>query len=117
MELTINIKCDELVKAINRICDAMIGGAVLNSTSQAPQIEAKKEMAKAEKEAVKKEPETEKTTEETITVEEVRAGLAKLSKTKGKEVAKGLLSDFGVSKITELEENQYSDFLNAIKEA
>lgn len=113
MELTVNIKCDELVKAINRICDVMLGGAVLGPVIKA---EAKEEAPKAKKEPAKNEIKAEEETEET-TVEEVRAELAKLSKTKGKDVAKGLLNDFGVSKVTELEENEYSDFLKAIKEA
>lgn len=41
-------------------------------------------------------------------IEEVRAALQKLSKSKGKEAAKAVLTKFGVTKVTELKAEQYA---------
>ena len=118
MDINVNIKCEELVKAINRFCDELAA----NGRNHIP--EAKKAISK--KEATKVDdnknndttPEPKAIPDNTkITIEEVRSMLAKLAKDKGKGIAKKLLGDFGVSKITELDESKYSEFLKAIKEA
>lgn len=56
----------------------------------------------------------EETEEVSATIEEVRAALAKLSKSKGKERAKEILSKFGVSKVTELAPEQYGAVMKEI---
>lgn len=52
-----------------------------------------------------------------FTLEEVRKALGDLAKAKGKEIAKGVLTAFGVSKVTDLEKSQYNEAMKAIKEA
>ena len=51
------------------------------------------------------------------TIEEVRAALAKLSKAKGKDAAKEVLTQFDVNKVTELTKDQYAAVLEAVSNA
>ena len=56
----------------------------------------------------------EETEEVSHTIEEVRSALSKLSKAKGKEAAKAILTKFGVSKVTELKAEQYAAVLKEV---
>ena len=113
MDVNVNIKCEELVKALNRFCDELAA----NGRNHIPEV--KKEATKVDDNKNNDTtPEPKAIPDNTkITIEEVRSMLAKLAKDKGKGIAKKLLGDFGVSKITELDESKYSEFLKAIKEA
>lgn len=112
MDINVNIKCEELVKALNRFCDELAA----NGRNHIPEV--KKEATKVDDNKNNDTtPEPKAIPDNTkITIEEVRSMLAKLAKDKGKGIAKKLLGDFGVSKITELDESKYSEFLKAIKE-
>lgn len=112
MDVNVNIKCEELVKALNRFCDELAA----NGRNHIPEV--KKEATKVDDNKNNDTtPEPKAIPDNTkITIEEVRSMLAKLAKDKGKGIAKKLLGDFGVSKITELDESKYSEFLKAIKE-
>ena len=112
MDINVNIKCEELVKALNRFCDELAA----NGRNHIPEV--KKEATKVDDNKNNDTtPEPKAIPDNTkITIEEVRSMLAKLAKDKGKGIAKKLLGDFGVSKITELDESKYSEFLKAINE-
>lgn len=51
-----------------------------------------------------------------IKSDDVRAELVKVAKGKGKEVAKGLLNEFGVEKFTDVKEADYEKLLQRIRE-
>lgn len=53
--------------------------------------------------------------ESQYTVEDIRKALGDLSKAKGNAVAKGILTTFGVSKVTMLKELEYDDVMLAVK--
>lgn len=61
-------------------------------------------------EAVKEEVKTD------IKIDDLRNELIKLAKEKGKEVAKELLNEFGVEKLTDIEEVNYAKLLERIRE-
>ncbi len=54
---------------------------------------------------------------ETYTVEEVRAALANLSKMKGRETAKAILTALGVKSVSNLQPEQFAEAMQMIKEA
>ena len=54
--------------------------------------------------------------EKTYTLEEVRAALSEVAKKDGKELAKGLLAAFGVSKVTDLDPANYAEMMRGIRE-
>lgn len=49
-------------------------------------------------------------------VEDVRKALAELSRTKGKDTAKGLLAKFGAAKVTELKPERFAEVMKAVGE-
>lgn len=51
-----------------------------------------------------------------IKIDDLRNELIKLAKEKGKEVAKELLNEFGVEKLTDIEEVNYAKLLERIRE-
>lgn len=130
MELTINIKCDALVEAINRVCDVTGSQATASEVKPAEKKNkpvglkaVKEEPKKAEpveepKAEPKAEPVEEKTegNQEEISLETVRAALAKLSKANGKEAAKEILEMFDASKLTEIPKEKYGELMKAIEE-
>lgn len=52
-----------------------------------------------------------------ITFDDVKTKMTDLMNTKGKEVTKTILSEFGVGKLVELEESSYADIVAKIDEA
>lgn len=121
MEITVNIKCDALVNAINRICDVIGGSDVAKfepkEKPKLPKIEnkvARKEIKESKEEATV---ETEVKDVAEIKPETARKALAELSKLKGKEVAKGVIEGFGCAKFTDIPEEKYPELMKAIKEA
>ena len=52
----------------------------------------------------------------TYTVEQVRRAFGDLSKSKGKEAAKGILSEMGYAKVTEIPSDRYADAMERIQE-
>ena len=51
----------------------------------------------------------------TYTIEQVRQAFGDLSKSKGKDAAKGILSDLGVSKVTDIPETMYAKAMSMVK--
>jgi len=92
--MNIKIEAPELVAAMNKLAEAMM----------ASQPKAKKPAAPA--------PEIEAPAAP-VTLVQVRARLAELSSEGKKEAIKKLMSDFGVSKLTEVPEEKYSELMTA----
>lgn len=82
-----------------------------------PEPKNRKSAKAAAKEETKpaEEDEDEEGEESEISREEVRAALAKLSKSKGKEVVKDILAEFGAAKLTEVDPEDYGELIKAIK--
>jgi hypothetical protein len=98
--MNIKIEAPELVAAMNKLAEAMM----------ASQPKAKKPPAPAptpEVEAPAPAPAA------NVTLVQVRARLAELSSEGKKDAIKKLMSDFGVSKLTEVPEEKYSELMTA----
>lgn len=131
MNITINIQAPELAHAIETLAIAIgcsvdkigVGQAIQEAVNQKPVVDktVDKPVDKVETPWIneaEKAPITQETTEETqFTLEEVRKALGDLAKAKGKDIAKGILTQFNVSKVTDLDKSQYNVAMQAIKEA
>jgi len=103
--MNIKIEAPELVAAMNKLAEAMM----------ASQPKAKKPAASApaptpEVEAPAPAPAD---SAPAVTLVQVRARLAELSSEGKKEAIKKLMSDFGVSKLTEVPEEKYGELMTA----
>ncbi len=130
MEITVNIKCDALVEAVNRICEVICNTKALEVTakekaestkSKAVEKSTELELREEKNDVEIPEKETAVKTEikeETVKIspETARKALADLSKAKGKEVAKSIIESFGFTKFTEIPEEKYSELMKSIKE-
>jgi hypothetical protein len=96
--MNIKIEAPELVAAMNKLAEAMMASqpkAKKAAPTAAPEAEASADSAPA------------------VTLVQVRARLAELSSEGKKEAIKKLMSDFGVSKLTEVPEEKYSELMTA----
>jgi hypothetical protein len=123
--ITIEIKAPELAHALETLAIAIgcsvdkigVGDAIKEAVQQAP-VNDKSRVAEAEKAPTVKTLDDPVAEEESkYTLEEVRKALGDLSKAKGKEIAKGILTLFNVSKVTDLDASQYNAAMQAIQEA
>jgi hypothetical protein len=103
MNITIKVEADELVQAILQLAESMKTNRLAESVEKpkakkpapAPEVEAPAEPAPA------------------VTLVQVRARLAELSSEGKKEAIKKLMADLGVSKLTEVKEEQYAELMSA----
>jgi hypothetical protein len=97
--MNIKIEAPELVAAMNKLAEAMMASQPKAkkpaAPAPAPEAEAPADSAPA------------------VTLVQVRARLAELSSEGKKEAIKKLMSDFGVSKLTEVPEEKYSELMTA----
>jgi hypothetical protein len=100
--MNIKIEAPELVAAMNKLAEAMM----------ASQPKAKKAAPTAAPEAEAPAP-APADSAPAVTLVQVRARLAELSSEGKKEAIKKLMSDFGVSKLTEVPEEKYSELMTA----
>lgn len=131
MEITIKIQAPELAHALETLAIAIgctvdkmnVGEAIKDAVVQG---NVTKDIKKISDEPSNVTKNNESVTESLInstddepkfTLEEVRKALGDLSKSKGKEVAKSILSEFNVSKVTDLDKSQYNAAMQAIKGA
>lgn len=98
--MNIKIEAPELVAAMNKLAEAMMASQIK------PEPKAKKA---APTPAPAPTPEAAATA---YTLVEVRARLAELSSEGKKEAIKKLMSDFGVSKLTEIPEEMYGRLMS-----
>lgn len=102
MNITIKVEAEELIEAINKLASAVsLNPAVIDQPVVVKNAPAKKP-AKAEAPA----PEA-----KAITLEQVRAKLAEVSNAGKKNEVKELLTSYGVSKLTDLPAEKYSELL------
>lgn len=105
-EILIKIEAPEIAKAINNLAQA-IG---YKSSGDEP---VKDKAEKDDNEPVKAESGD---TDTEYTIEDVRAAFADYAKTKGKDAAKSILSEFGVTKVTSLKKSDYNSAIKMIQE-
>lgn len=118
--ITISIDADSLVAAINNLAEAMRGQGKPMGTPEKEHIteqelviaDIRRELAEDRAEKAAGEAET-----PTYTTEQVREAFGELSKAKGREVAKGILSDLGVKSVSNLQPEQFVQAMQMIKEA
>ena len=117
---------------LERIADALeilAGSAAPVETPKAPAKKAAAKKPAAEKKTAEAAPAAEEKTEEAapepaatqstrpLTIEGVREALKALQKLTNAATAKGVLSDFGVSTLSELDEATYADVIAAAEAA
>lgn len=104
MNITIKVEAEELIAAINKLAAAVsLNPAVVDQPVVVKNAPAKK-AAKAESPAPAPEAKA-------ITLEQVRAKLAEVSNAGKKNEVKELLTSYGVSKLTDLPAEKYSELL------
>jgi hypothetical protein len=102
MNITIKVEADELVQAILHLAESMKTNRPAESV----------EKPKAKKPTPAPTPEVEAPAAN-VTLVQVRARLAELSSEGKKDAIKKLMTDFGVSKLTEVPEEKYSELMTA----
>lgn len=132
--ITINVHVTIEAPALVEVLHKLVGGVAVTAASAGPQqLESSFDQKVQEEQkkvdaALDKLHDTQETTEpeetstpaaeaETYTIEEVRARLANLSKTKGRETAKAILMALGVKSVSNLEPEQFAEAMQMIKEA
>jgi hypothetical protein len=104
MNITIKVEADELVQAILHLAESMKTNRPAESV----------EKPKAKKPTPAPTPEVEAPAPAAnVTLVQVRARLAELSSEGKKDAIKKLMTDFGVSKLTEVPEEKYSELMTA----
>ena len=102
-------KVDRLADAIEKLTNVLTGDNPPNlpvSAVKQPAETQQPEPEQAVEETVEDQPEATPEAEE-IDVEDVRAALIDLSKSKGKQAAKNVLADFDAAKVGDLKEGDY----------
>lgn len=114
MNITIKVEAPEIVEAINRLSQSMATTSRIVHDEPAPKAKRVKAEAPIEP-APAPEVEAPAPTEPApaVTLVQVRARLAELSSEGKKEAIKKLMADLGVSKLTEVKEEQYAELMSA----
>lgn len=127
--ITISIDADSLIAAINNLAEAMRGQGepmetpVKEHISEYERMKAEQERVIADirrelaEERAQEAPTQTDTETAAYTVEQVREAFGELSKAKGREVAKGILSDLGVKSVSNLQPEQFVQAMQMVKEA
>jgi hypothetical protein len=102
MNITIKVEADELVQAILQLAESMKTNRPAESVDKP---KAKKPAPAPEAEAP--------APAAPVTLVQVRARLAELSSEGKKDAIKKLMADLGVSKLTEVKEEQYAELMSA----
>ena len=99
MILTFKLDSNDIkgIKKLINLCENLL--SFEDETSNSEVVEVVKEEVKTD-----------------IKIDDLRNELIKLAKEKGKEVAKELLNEFGVEKLTDIEEVNYAKLLERIRE-
>jgi hypothetical protein len=108
MNITIKVEADELVQAILQLAESMKTNRPAESVEKP---KAKKPAAPAPTPEVVEAPAPAPATN--VTLVQVRARLAELSSEGKKDAIKKLMADLGVSKLTEVKEEQYAELMSA----
>ncbi len=116
MNITIKVEAPEIVEAINRLSQSILMATTPRIVHDEPAPKAKR--VKAEAPAPTEPapaPEIEAPTEPApaVTLVQVRARLAELSSEGKKDAIKKLMADLGVTKLTEVKEEQYAELMSA----
>ena len=135
IELQVTVHAPVLAEAIYQLAEAFrsIGTAIdVEEPPMTPAMDIKTEEIQKnvdaalerirERNEAKEEPTTEPVPEpepevENFTVEDVRAALGDLSKTKGREVAKAILDALGARSVSKLKPEQYAEAMKRVREA
>lgn len=109
MNITIKVEADELVQAILQLAESMKTNRPAESVEKP---KAKKPAAPAPTPEVVEAPAPTEPAP-AVTLVQVRARLAELSSEGKKDAIKKLMADLGVTKLTEVKEEQYAELMSA----
>ena len=107
----------DLGAAVTPAKETLPGPATTEKVSDISDVSLKKvsEEKAQEAEAAPAEETAPDTESPTYTLEEVRKSFGDLSKAKGKDAAKGILSEMGYTKVTEIPADKYTEAMEKIK--
>ena len=107
----------DLGAAVTPAKETLPGPATTEKVSDISDVSLKKvsEEKAQEAEAAPAEETAPDTESPTYTLEEVRKAFGDLSKAKGKDTAKGILSEMGYTKVTEIPADKYPEAMEKIK--
>lgn len=115
MEIQIKIEAPEIAEALNNLAQA-----ITHSNCELTKHEDIKESAdnggKNYQDSSNEPTNKMKSSNADCTIEDVRAAFADYAKTKGKDAAKSILSQFGVAKVTSLKKSDYGNAIKMIQE-
>jgi hypothetical protein len=111
MNITIKVEADELVQAIIQLTESMKPSVTAEPKAKRVKTEAPAPIEPAPTPEVVEAPAPAPATN--VTLVQVRARLAELSSEGKKEAIKKLMADLGVSKLTEVKEEQYAELMSA----
>ncbi len=114
IKITIDVpQLGGLITALEHIANSMRDKATATAKPAEPQaVEANTNKTKA----VEMSAQDEKSTDKQYTLEEVRAVFMKCAKAHGKEEVKKILANLGVSKVTEIKEEDFAKAVKAVEE-
>jgi hypothetical protein len=105
----IEIKAPELVQAVNNLADVLL--QALGAKQTEGRVNLASVPSKPAPESTESTPAPKTTPEKVVTLEEVRAKLAELTKIGKREQVQGLLGRYGVQKLTEVPADKYPELL------
>ena len=112
MNITIKVEADELVQAIIQLTESMKPSVTAEPKAKRVKTEAPAPIEPAPTPEVVEAPAPTEPAP-AVTLVQVRARLAELSSEGKKEAIKKLMADLGVSKLTEVKEEQYAELMSA----
>jgi len=106
--IKLNAEKEEDLQALKNLTEKLTGTAITTVITA--------DVVPPDPVTVRPEPEKEKktTSMEKFTLEDVRKGLIELKNAKGKDAAKAVLTEFAVSKATDLPEDQFAEVVERI---
>lgn len=123
IEIHISVSAPVLAEAVYCLAKALEGNHVaahnpaLLEVARGELLQPEKQETKEEKPALEPEQTDSVKEDETYSVEEVRAALAELAKSKGRETAKAILADLGVKSVSNLQPDMFARAMQMMKGA
>ncbi len=113
--IKLNTEKEEDLKALKSLTDKLTGESTAVIAAPWPEIPTEKDSEKEEKASdIEEKPQERTGNEDKYTIDDIRKYLIELKNAKGKEAAKAVLTEFAVSKATDLPEDRFAEVVERI---
>lgn len=113
--IKLNTEKEEDLKALKSLTDKLTGEPMAVIAAPWPEIPTEKDPEKEEKASdIEEKPQEMSGNEDKYTIDDIRKYLIELKNAKGKEAAKAVLTEFAVSKATDLPEDRFAEVVERI---